>query len=319
MVAVSVIVPARNASATIDRTLTALAAQDLSDRFEVIVVDDGSSDSTVAVAARSGATVLRQEGLGPGQARNAGAAAASAPVLAFTDADCFPTSGWLREGLAALDGRDLVQGRVLPDPEAQLRPFDHTIWVVGESGLYETANLFVRRERFAEVGGFEDWLEVRIGKRLGEDVWLGWKLRRAGARSGFAPAALVHHAVFPRRWPEYVLERRRLVYFPDLVRKMPELRRQFLCAGLFVTPRSAAFATAVGGASAGAQLAARGAHSKGLALAVVASGPYAVSVGRRIRRLGRHGLKVGLVDAAADAVGLASLIWGSARRRTLVL
>src|SRR5919198_5805523 len=110
MVAASVIVPARNAAATIGRTLEALAAQDFPQEYEVIVVDDGSTDDTVAVAeaAPGPVTVRRQEQRGPGEARNLGAQHARGEVLAFTDADCFPERGWLRAGVAALADADLV-------------------------------------------------------------------------------------------------------------------------------------------------------------------------------------------------------------------
>src|SRR4051812_19242261 len=95
--AVSVIVPARNAARTIGDTLAALARQDLSAPYEVVVVDDGSDDGTAEVAEHAGGAVrvIRSEGRGPGPARNAGAKESRAPVLAFTDADCVPTSGWL--------------------------------------------------------------------------------------------------------------------------------------------------------------------------------------------------------------------------------
>ena len=321
MAHVSVIMPARDAGTTIGRALAAIAAQEGDLDYEVLVVDDGSRDDTVAIARAAGATVLTQPGRGPGAARNLGARSASGEVLAFTDADCFPDPGWLRAGARALRERalDLVQGRVVPDPEATVRPFDHTIWVVRESGLYETANLFVRRAAFVASGGFEDWLEVGIGKRLGEDVWLGWKLRRAGARTGFAADALVHHAVFPRRWHQYVLERRRLVYFPDLVRKVPELRRHFLRARLFVTARSGAFAAALASAGATAGLAAGGAPAVAAVLPLIAAVPYLVLLARRASRLGRHAPKVTVVEVLADAVGFAALAWGSLRRRRLVL
>ena len=66
---------------------------------------------------------------------------------------------------------------------------------------------------------------------MAEDVWLGWRARRAGLATGFASAAVVHHAVFPRSAGEYVAERRRLRHFPALVRRIPELRDEPSTAG----------------------------------------------------------------------------------------
>jgi glycosyltransferase involved in cell wall biosynthesis len=304
---VSVIVPALDASATLPRTLAALADQTAAPH-EVIVVDDGSSDGTGAIAARHGATVVRQSRSGPGAARNAGVAASSGDALAFTDADCFPTRGWLAAGVDALAGADLVQGKVDPDPEAPLGPFDRTIWVGRESGLYETANLFVRREVFDRVGGFEVWLEPEIGKPLGEDMWFGWRARRSGAGTAFCPTALVHHAVFPRRPAAFVAERRRLRYFPAMAAKMPELRREFFYARWFLSRRSAAFDAALAGTA--TALACRSRWPLAAAL------PYASMVYRDARPHRHRAPLVAAVGVAADAVGLAALARGAARSRT---
>ena len=70
---------------------------------------------------------------------------------------------------------------------------------------------------------------TRHGKILGEDVWFGWQLRRAGASSAFAPQVRVEHEVFPRSAGGYVDERRRLEHFPELARKIPELRETMFC------------------------------------------------------------------------------------------
>ncbi|MEA2420743.1 MAG: hypothetical protein QOE60_2949, partial [Thermoleophilaceae bacterium] len=145
------IVPARNAAATIGKAMTALAAQDFADEWELILVDDGSDDATIAEAMQAappGLTVIEGEGRGAGEARNAGVAASRAPLLAFTDADCEPQPEWLANGVRAMPDADLVQGRVVPDPSVPLGPFDRTLWVDRESGFYETANLFVRRDLF---------------------------------------------------------------------------------------------------------------------------------------------------------------------------
>ena len=183
--AVSVIVPAKDAAATITATLEALAAQDFEEGFEVVVVDDGSADETRAIAAAADTVVVDGPGFGAGPARNAGVAVARAPLLAFTDADCAPDPGWLSAGVARLRaGTELVQGRVVPAREDPGGPFSRRFWVSRDVGLHETANLFVTREAFDRVAGFQPLLEHLIvgrGRPMGEDTWFGWRLRRSGA------------------------------------------------------------------------------------------------------------------------------------------
>src|SRR5947207_499564 len=105
---VTVVVPARNAEATLGRALDAIASQRLDEPWETIVVDDGSSDGTAGIAegAPGDVTVLRAGAAGPAAARNRGAEAARGEMLAFTDADCFPAPGWLAAGLRALESAD---------------------------------------------------------------------------------------------------------------------------------------------------------------------------------------------------------------------
>ncbi len=305
MPAVSVIVPARDAEATVARTLEALARQDLETPYEVILVDDGSTDRTVelARAAPGPVTVLRQEPRGPGAARNRGVREASASALAFCDADCFPAPEWLRAGLGGLGHADIVQGRVLPDPSSPPGPFDRSLLVTEEAGMYETANLFVRREAFDLVGGFEDWLQPGVGIGMFEDSLFAWRARRAGATTAFRQDAVVHHAVFRRGPAEYVAERRRLRHFPAVAARIPELRRRFFYRGVFLNRRSAAFDAAVAGV-----LAARGVRSP---LPLLAAVPYARMAARRA--------KAAPTDFVADLVALASLVRGSLEYRSPLL
>jgi glycosyltransferase involved in cell wall biosynthesis len=309
----SVIVPVHDGAATLAAALSALARQEATEAYEVIVVDDGSADASAAIAERGPGpvTVLRQEQAGPAAARNRGAEAARGAVLCFTDSDCFPHSGWLAAGLAALEQADLVQGAVRPDPGAKRTPYDRTLAILRESGLYETANLFVRRELFEALGGFEVWLEPEVGKPLAEDVWFGWRARRAGARIAFCSEALVHHAVFAQRPLDVILDRRRLRYFPAIAAKVPEIRRTLFFARIFLSRRNAAFDVAV--LAGAAALAARS------PLPLVAASPYAWSLRRTARHWGKRGPGVAAVLAARDAVGLVSLLRGSARWRSLVL
>jgi glycosyltransferase involved in cell wall biosynthesis len=313
---VSVIVPARDAAATLARTLAALAEQRLEGSFEVLVVDDGSSDQTaeIAAAASGPVTLLRQAPLGPAAARNAGVERARGAALAFCDADVFPAPGWLAAGLAALGRADLVQGRVLPDPQAPLGPFDRTLWITSQVGLWETANLFVTRELFERVGGFQEWIRPRRGKALAEDVWFGYRALRAGARPAFCAEALAHHAVFARDWAAYVAERTRLYHFPAMARRMPELREAFLHRRVFLNWRTARFDLALGGATLGVLL--------GSPLALAAAAPYLHVLHAHAHRSGARGsaaAAIAAADLAADAASFLALAAGGLRYGALVI
>jgi ABC-type amino acid transport substrate-binding protein len=314
--AVSVVVPARNCAGTLPRTLAALAAQDYPGPVEVVVVDDCSDDDTAALAERAGVRVVRLDRQhGPAGARNAGIAATGAPLIAFTDADCAPAPGWLAAIVAALADADLVTGPVHPDPGVAVGPFDRTLHLTGPSPRFETANLAVRRAQAEAVGGFERFAPAAGGPgpqdgHFGEDAVFGWRVRRSGGRIAFAPAALVHHAVFGRGPRDYVAERWRLRFFPALVREIPELRGT-LPGGVFLSPRSRRFDAAL----AGGALAVARRSAWPLAFAV----PYARRDLRTWSPLTRGGLRENAVRVAADAVGLAALVRGSIAARRLLL
>jgi len=298
---VAVVVPARDAEKTLGACLDGLACQDLGEPFATIVVDNGSLDGTAAIAETHPlrpSVLRRPRGDGPGAARNDGwRAAEGAEVIAFTDADCAPAAGWLRSGLAA--DADVVQGRVAPPEGARRGPFDRTLWVSGPSPLFETANLFVRRSWLERLGGFRE-IVAHDGRPFGEDVDLGWRAVRAGARTAYADDALVEHAVLSGDW---LAERRRDGLFCDLVREVPELRREFLFLGVFLSRRSAALVLALAG----------------LRRPVLAL-PYLVLLAEHSRaRVGVFSGRAALRIIAGDLVGLASTVRGTLRSRTPVL
>jgi glycosyltransferase involved in cell wall biosynthesis len=102
---VSVVVPAYNAERTLGDCLSALKRQDLSNGdYEVIVVEDGSADSSANVAQSFDVILLRARSRrGAAAARNVGFRAAEGKWVAFTDADCIPSRGWLRNLLSAVN------------------------------------------------------------------------------------------------------------------------------------------------------------------------------------------------------------------------
>ena len=308
---VSVVVAARDAEATLGRALHSLVSQRCEFAYEVVVVDDGSRDRTAEIAAAAGEPVrlVRESGRGAVSARNRGVAESRGRLIAFTDADCFATPGWLAAGVGALRDADLVQGRVLPDPGVPIGPFDRSLAVLRSVGLWETANLFMPRELFDRAGGFQDWLALAGGRPMGEDVWLGWRAKRLGARSAFCEEALVHHAVFPQPARAWVAEHARRSHFPEIVRRVPELRETFLYRGRFLDARTAAFDAAVAGLAAAVLTRRR--------WPALAAAPYLRLLVRR--PLEHRSPRVAAVDLAADVVGAWALVRGSMEARSLVL
>src|SRR3954469_25005791 len=200
-VEVSVVVATRDRAAMLEALLDSLALQSFdSSRFEVIVVDDGSTDQTPellqGMAKRAGykLRVLRGTGNGPAVARNRGWPEASAPLVAFTDDDCVATPDWLAELVeAARDrGETIVPGRpeLAPGDDAKVGPFSRVLVIPEPNPYYATCNILYPRVLLESLNGFDEGYALS-----GEDADLAWRAKEGGARSKFAHDAVVHHAV----------------------------------------------------------------------------------------------------------------------------
>jgi GT2 family glycosyltransferase len=193
----SVIVPVRNGADSLPALLRSLREQTLGrDRFEVIVVDNDSSDGTAALAREQGAIVAEEPIANRSRARNRGAAAASTRLYAFTDADCVTHPGWLEALLRCAPSAPLVAGKVTlevsEEPNAIERfeamwRFGQEAWVRNQ-GWAATANLLVRAEAFEAIGGFDPaW------RHIGEDADFCLRARDAGYALSYCPDAVVGH------------------------------------------------------------------------------------------------------------------------------
>jgi glycosyltransferase involved in cell wall biosynthesis len=317
---VSVIVPTRNRSSLLRALLDALDHQLFTD-FEAVVVDDGSTDGTAAeVEARShtGSSVrlVQGEGRGAVAARIAGVAVARGEFLAFTDDDCVPDPGWLAAGVAQLEGgADVVQG--VTRPHGKVRPLDRTIMVERHDGLYNTCNVFYRREAYDRAGGFEpdagETLRFRPGLAakglgFGEDALLGWRVRRAG-RAVFAPDAVVLHHVFPPDLRNTIRRAWMTGAFPALVGEIPELRDTALAHRFFLGTSRLPLYAAVGLGLVGRRR-----------LAAFCLGLWIARHAGRIERVSPRRFAAGLPgELVADGTIAAALVTGSVRARRLVL
>ncbi len=198
--AASVIVPALNAETTLPDLLAALKAQSgLGAAYEVMVVDNGSTDRTVEVARSRGVTVLHQPVPGPSAARNLGLAHAQADIVACADADTIPTRRWLASLMSAFADDQTIQAtgpihgwqpstpaerfasaRKVFDCENTARhprhPFAHGM------------NLAVRRKAALEIGGWDETMTS------GEDVDFALRLRKKfGSTIRFVEEAILFH------------------------------------------------------------------------------------------------------------------------------
>lgn len=190
-------IPVRDGEDSIGPLLASLAGQTLgSDRFEVVVVDNASRDRTAAIAREHGATVAFEPVPNRSLARNAGAAAARADLIAFVDGDCIARPEWLEALLGCSSKAALVAGEVVTftreRPNAierfeKLWRFGQEAWV-REQGWAATANLLVRRDAFEAVGGLDpSWLDG------GEDVDFCLRARAAGFELDYCGEAIVEH------------------------------------------------------------------------------------------------------------------------------
>lgn len=201
----SVVIPVKDRADELKRCLASLAALSYPrEKLQIIVVDDGSSDDSPAVARACGAQVVHSggTGLGPAAARNVGASFARGEILAFIDSDCSASTEWLTELLPAFDDPKTVAVGGKVDGMCTESAVDRYEAVMsslslgsrersgseGDDTFYlPSCNLLVRRDAFLAVDGFDDTMHV------GEDVDLTWRLRDEGLTITYLPAGTVLH------------------------------------------------------------------------------------------------------------------------------
>ena len=197
---ISVILPAFNEEKKIAATLEALERQTYpADRYEIILVDNGSSDQTKEIAAQFDKVRVIDElsAQGPDPCRNTGIQQAKGDVVAFLDADCRAKGNWLEEGIQILDEQnaDLAGGQVifeLSDNPTAAEYYEISNLVtnketIAKRGVTGGGNLFVRRKVF-EAG-------VTFPRDLPSsgDTYFTAHASRAGFKIVYAPGAVVHH------------------------------------------------------------------------------------------------------------------------------
>jgi len=236
---ISVIIPAFNSEKSLSKCLDSLDQQDYGKPFEIIVVDDGSSDDTVNVAKTfKKVKTIKQSHGGPAKARNTGAKIAKGNIVLFTDADCVADKGWLSEMVKPFDNNDIVgvQGRyktkqkgIIPvftqleieQRYANMKRASYIDFVGSYSAAY-------RRSIFIRFSGFDE----SFPKASGEDPELSFRMAREGHKMVFNPNAVVYHT-HPTSLRKYLRTKYLRGYWGRLLyKKHPEKRSQGSGKGL---------------------------------------------------------------------------------------
>lgn len=199
---VSIIVPVYNGGQTLSSCLESLLNQNYPcDAYEIIVVENGSTDETLSIAQRYPVRLLQSHQRGPAAARNLGIRHSHSEIIAFTDADCIAHPDWLAELVKPYEDFTVggVAGEILAyqDDERNIverfsdefSPLKNFISGAGEflPHLY-TANASYRREVLQKVGGFNPDLFTA------EDVDLSWRVQlESNYRVRYAQQAIIYH------------------------------------------------------------------------------------------------------------------------------
>jgi len=196
---VSVVVCSYNSERTMEACLASLEVLNYPD-YEVIVVNDGSTDRTLEIAERFPyCRIISQPNKGLSVARNVGAEAATGEIVAYTDSDCVADPDWLTYLVGKMEASGLAAcgGPNFPPPEDSLVPAAVAVSPGGPTHVLisdEVAehiagcNMAFRRDVLLELGGFDP-----VYRAAGDDVDICWRFQDAGHTIGFSPAAIVWH------------------------------------------------------------------------------------------------------------------------------
>jgi glycosyltransferase involved in cell wall biosynthesis len=198
---VSVIIPVLDGEQTIRECLVSLLKMDYPvDRGEILVVDNGSTDRTAETVKTFPVRYLYEDQRGASHARNRGIEASKGAIIAFTDADCVVTTGWLRQLVRGFEDEAVgaVEGETVAyPPETPLERFiarrSYSQRARRRSPLYPyviLTNVAFRREVFDQIGLFD----TRFPAAGGEDVDLTWRfLQETDLTLEYNPRAVVFH------------------------------------------------------------------------------------------------------------------------------
>ena len=195
---ISIVVPVRNSRELLERCLESLSQQTVArSDYEIIVVDDGSSDGSAEVARKRGARAFQQEKKGAGAARNRGIREARGEVILFLDADCEANADWIAKISEPIGNEsvDATVGRFISDQEnwvarliqMELEGRYHRMGHYDRIDFVNSATCGFKQEILVNTLFDESFQKL-------EDVDLGFRLTQNGSKIVYVPDATVKHS-----------------------------------------------------------------------------------------------------------------------------
>jgi len=254
---ISVIIPSYNSEKTIGDCIKALQSQSIknyevvdkegstayiSQKFEIIVVDDGAIDKTAdIVKSFTNVKFFKRQHKGPASARNFGAKMARGEILLFTDSDCEPDSNWIAEMAEPFKDKSIVgvsgtyrtrQTEIIARfAQYEIEERHAKMAKMKSIDFIGTFSAGYRKDIFEKFGGFDESFSTSAG----EDPELSFRMAEAGNKMVFAPKAFVYHT-HPNTLYKYLRQKFRNSYWRVAVYAK---RKKTLSKGHSYTPKSA--------------------------------------------------------------------------------
>ena len=222
---ISIVIPTFNSAKVLGTCLESLTNQTVGrERYEVIVVDDGSTDETRDVVSKYPVKYIYQQNSGPAVARNNGVRQAEGEIILFTDADCEPRSNWIEElvkplrdpqvvgvkGTYKTRQKELIARLVQIEYEhkyERMKKFKYIDFVDTYSAGY-------RKDIFMKYGGFDE----RYPRASVEDQEFSFRLSHDGHKMVFNPEAVVYHR-HSARLTDYLKKKYKIAYWKAFLLK----------------------------------------------------------------------------------------------------
>jgi glycosyltransferase involved in cell wall biosynthesis len=197
---ISVIIPTFNSAKELTKCLESFKTQTISnEKYEVVVVDDGSSDGTKDAAAKYPVRYIYQQNHGPAAARNNGANQVQGEIILFTDADCEPQPNWIEEMIKPLDDPQVVgvkgayrtrqKGIVARLVQIEYEHKYERMKKFKYIDFIDTYSAGYRKNIFLKYNGFDE----RYPNASVEDQEFSFRLSHDGHKMVFNPNAVVYH------------------------------------------------------------------------------------------------------------------------------